>query len=235
MKPCPVCAQHNDDNAQSCVSCGTNLRKSISLRPVSLATRQTSRKAIASLVCGVCGLLYFFLFPAAVAAVILGHMSRSEIRRSAGRLRGSGIALTGLILGYAGVAALAMFLVSGLIHARIAADEARAVASLRTLVTACIMYNEKYLAYPKTLDNLGPSELPDAADMIDVTLRGGHKDGYVFNYVPVETHDGQVTGFRISADPIKPGWTGARHFFVDESGVIRSEMNKAATAESQLL
>jgi hypothetical protein len=30
------------------------------------------------------------LFPAAIAAIILGHISRSEIRKSNGRLQGAG-------------------------------------------------------------------------------------------------------------------------------------------------
>jgi hypothetical protein len=60
--------------------------------------RRRSRKAIASLVCG----CLWFLFPTAILAIVLGHLSRSDIRRSAGRLKGERMALAGLILGYAG-------------------------------------------------------------------------------------------------------------------------------------
>lgn len=36
----------------------------------------------------------------AIAAVILGHMGKSEIKKSAGMLKGNGMATAGLILGY---------------------------------------------------------------------------------------------------------------------------------------
>ena len=57
---------------------------------------ETSGKALASLVTGIFGLL---LFPIAIAAIILGHMSRSEIRKSNGRLKGDGMATAGLVMG----------------------------------------------------------------------------------------------------------------------------------------
>src|SRR6266852_2316609 len=62
---------------------------------------KTSGKALGSLISGIFGLL---LFPVAIVAIILGHISRSEIRKSNGRLQGAGMALTGLIFGYAGIA-----------------------------------------------------------------------------------------------------------------------------------
>jgi hypothetical protein len=39
-------------------------------------------------------------------AVVFGHLARSQIRKSAGRQKGAGLALAGLILGYLGVAFL---------------------------------------------------------------------------------------------------------------------------------
>jgi Domain of unknown function (DUF4190)/Domain of unknown function (DUF1707) len=60
----------------------------------------TNGMAIASLVCGI-GQLFFFL-PAGIAAVILGHMARSRIRRTGEQ--GDGMAVAGLILGYIGIA-----------------------------------------------------------------------------------------------------------------------------------
>jgi membrane protein YqaA with SNARE-associated domain len=38
-----------------------------------------------------------------VVAVILGYMAKSEINSSAGQLEGSGLATTGLVLGYIGL------------------------------------------------------------------------------------------------------------------------------------
>jgi Domain of unknown function (DUF4190) len=63
---------------------------------VTIFPAQTSGKAIASLVCG----LFLFAFPLSILAVIFGHLSVSEIRKSSGRLKGEGIAIAGLVLGY---------------------------------------------------------------------------------------------------------------------------------------
>lgn len=59
---------------------------------------KTSRAAIASLVCGILGLLTGPV--TGIPALITGHVARKNIRNSGGTLAGSGMALTGLILGY---------------------------------------------------------------------------------------------------------------------------------------
>ncbi|MEO5558983.1 MAG: DUF4190 domain-containing protein [Dokdonella sp.] len=62
---------------------------------------RTSGTAVASLTFGI---LSWCLLPfiGAFAAIILGHAARSEIRRApAGSIEGNGMALTGLILGWA--------------------------------------------------------------------------------------------------------------------------------------
>jgi len=59
---------------------------------------KTSGVAIASLVCGI---LVFLTGPiTGIPALITGHIARKKIRNSGGTLAGSGMALTGLILGY---------------------------------------------------------------------------------------------------------------------------------------
>jgi Domain of unknown function (DUF4190)/Domain of unknown function (DUF1707) len=60
---------------------------------------RTNGLAIASLVCGVAQMMLWPL--ATIPAVVLGHMARSQIRRSGEQ--GSGLALAGLILGWIGV------------------------------------------------------------------------------------------------------------------------------------
>ena len=74
---CPNCAQQIEDDASFCRHCGTTLSPSAS--PGSTGQPETSGKAIASLVLG----LFFFLCPASILAIIFGHMSYSEINRSA--------------------------------------------------------------------------------------------------------------------------------------------------------
>lgn len=81
---------------------------------------QTSTLAIVSLVSGI---VCWFALPllGAVVAVITGHMAKSEIRNSMGRLTGHGMATAGLVLGYLqlaltvlGACALAVALALGL-------------------------------------------------------------------------------------------------------------------------
>jgi hypothetical protein len=66
-----------------------------------------STLAIVSLVAGI---ISWVLVPvlAPLVAVITGHMARSEIRRSGGTLSGDGLAIIGLVLGYAQIALLAL-------------------------------------------------------------------------------------------------------------------------------
>lgn len=69
--------------------------------------------AIASLVLGIIGFLGFGPL-AFIPAVICGHVVRSRIKHSGGALRGEGMAITGLVLGYIG---LALSVVAGLLIA----------------------------------------------------------------------------------------------------------------------
>ena len=53
----------------------------------------------------VSGLLGWTLLPllGSIVAVVTGHLARSEIRRAPERLEGDGLAIAGLILGYAAI------------------------------------------------------------------------------------------------------------------------------------
>jgi hypothetical protein len=61
--------------------------------------RTASGLAVASLACGVFQIFTWGVGP--IAAIILGHLARRQIRRTG--QRGAGMALAGLILGYAGL------------------------------------------------------------------------------------------------------------------------------------
>jgi len=61
---------------------------------------KTNTLALVSLICGVLG---WSVAPvlASIVAVVTGHMARSQIRQSGGREEGDGLAIGGLVLGYA--------------------------------------------------------------------------------------------------------------------------------------
>lgn len=87
--------------------------------------RRTSTLAIVSLVSGLLG-WSMLPFIGSVVAIVTGHLARSEIRRCPDAFEGDGLAVTGLVLGYAMVAMsilglLFVFLVFGGVMAAIAA------------------------------------------------------------------------------------------------------------------
>jgi hypothetical protein len=69
--------------------------------------------AIISLVCGILGWT-LLPFLGSIVAVITGHVARGEIRRAPDRLEGDGMAIAGLVLGYASIA-MALLVVVGFI------------------------------------------------------------------------------------------------------------------------
>ena len=63
--------------------------------PIPAIEPRTSGLAIASLICGILGILI-----TGIPAIITGHLARGQIRRAGPALTGSGMALAGLVLGY---------------------------------------------------------------------------------------------------------------------------------------
>ena len=69
----------------------------------------------------------------------------------------------------------------------------------------------------------------DHAALIDQVLATGRKSGYIYSYTAVKTDSvGHVVEYSMNCDPQSPGVTGQRHFYTDQSGVIRE--NGSTTA-----
>jgi type II secretory pathway pseudopilin PulG len=95
-----------------------------------------------------------------IPAIILGHISRSKIKKSMGSLQGDGLALTGLILGYISLVSIpiiAAIAIPNLLRARISANEAQAASTVRVLNTSQITYSTTYpdQGYARDLATLG--------------------------------------------------------------------------------
>lgn len=63
----------------------------------------TSTMAIISLIGGIAGWT-ILPFLGSIAAIICGHIAKSEIKKSAGTVGGNGLATAGLVLGYLSIA-----------------------------------------------------------------------------------------------------------------------------------
>ena len=156
------------------------------------------------------------------------------------RTRRKGFSLIELLIVVAIILIIAAIAIPNLLRARMAANEASAVSSLRTLNTACITYNSTYGGYPPRLDALGPPAAgvnPDKtkADMIDQVLAGtlntATKSGYTITYTPAPPDiNGNIPAYTINADPLVVNQTGLRQFFTDQSGVMRFRVGGPASA-----
>jgi hypothetical protein len=214
---CADCGNSLAADDKVCRLCG---RETASGSAAGLA--RTSGKAIVSLICG----LFFFFFPCAIVAVVLGHLSRSEIRKNAGRLRGDSLAIAGMVLGYGGFAVLPILILAAIVipnvlRARISANEAWAVSSVRTVISAEGAYATDHPAqgYTCSLSDLAETKF------VDVSLVGGQKAGYTFELTGCSAgaNGGPNVKYQVVAYPTTVNQTGVRAICTDESGVIKMD------------
>ena len=136
------------------------------------------------------------------------------------RNKQKGFSLIELLIVVAIILIIAAIAIPNLMRSKMAANEASAVASLRTLNTCVVEYSVTYATDPSTLASLGPAATPSstAADLIDNVLATGSKSGYTISYTAVAATP--VTQYTMLAVPQSTA-TGQRKFFTDQSGVIR--------------
>lgn len=99
--PCKHCGESNPKDSSYCLKCGQPLETAIPAGRALPATgvARTNPLAVGSLLLG-----FFSVFPLfGILAVVFGHVARSQVRKSAGRQKGAGMAMAGLILGYLGL------------------------------------------------------------------------------------------------------------------------------------
>lgn len=241
---CPQCGQPVPEGATLCPTCG----RQTALTPSSLGglpplaptaasgavvPEKTSGLAIASLIFG----LLFLFFPLSIVAIVFGHISLSQIKKSAGRLGGKGLAIAGLVLGYLGIAMIPLILIiaaiaiPNLLRARIAANEASAVNAVRRISAAQVTYQTQFptVGFAPDLQSLGcatpNSANPAKACLIENELAAATslpgKHGYTF--AMKRSDDG--TQYFVSAAPATRNQTGTRSFCSTEDGVARVDPN----------
>ena len=149
-----------------------------------------------------------------------------------------GFSLIELLIVVAIILIIAAIAIPNLLRSRMAANEASAVGSVRTITTAAITYNSTYgNGFANDLLELGGAAGATAscahAALLDPVLGGvtgvNQKSGYSFKIsagtavvttVPTGCTAGYSDGYGVVATPITVGTTGQRQFCSDAAGVI---------------
>ena len=149
-----------------------------------------------------------------------------------------GFSLIELLIVVAIILIIAAIAIPNLLRSKMAANEASAVGSVRSINTAEVAYATAYpnVGYSAALANLGGvipcTALVTSACLIDQVLATSDvnaKSGYLNTYGGVVANGGINTAYTLNSDPANRGTTGQRSFFSDQSGVIRYNGSAAAT------
>lgn len=115
------------------------------------------------------------------------------------------------------------------LRARHNANEVAAIASLRTINTACTSFfaTQTPPTYPANLGALG-SDIPPYIDaaLANAASSATARRGYFYAYTLVNANQ-----FTCTATPAISSTTGTRVFFMDETGIVRLNNSAGASVE----
>ena len=157
--------------------------------------------------------------------------------------RERGFSLIELLIVVAIILVIAAMSVPNLIKSRLAANEASAVSSLRSINTAQTTYSITYPTngYSDNLAKLGypaPGNpvSPNAAGILDWVLgcaaQPCQKSGYQFAIINPQGNP--VSAYQTTGTPVNPGTTGIRGFCGSNASTIMSDPNGGTNCTVQI-
>ena len=140
-----------------------------------------------------------------------------------------GFSLIELLIVVAIILIIAAIAIPNLLRSKMAANEASAVGSLRTINISSVAFSTTYGNYHHTAKRFGTLDGSDfdgcGLDLTRLSVTGT-KSGYTFSYTASSTYQ----QYSIQSGPVNQGVTGQRYFFTDQSGVIRVNLSSPATS-----
>jgi hypothetical protein len=171
-----------------------------------------------------------------LAAAIFGQAARRELRTAgAAGVTSRKVATAGLAIGYLELTFLLVTFFSPIPRpSRMLADELTAVGSLRTLNFAAGAYRK---AHPREGFPISLRDMSSNGSQLDSDwLTGEIRFRYRYTYVPKITNGAAVVdAYQVFADPLDPKNQNARHFFTNQSEIIRMSKGSPANESSTTL
>ena len=151
-----------------------------------------------------------------------------------------GFSLIELLIVVSIILIISAMAIPNFLRSRLRANEASAVASLRMINTAAVIYSITYpdMGFPAQLTTIGganPCATASSAQacLIDDTLAQGTKSGYLFALIG----DGAVPSFSfiVTGTPQVVGGSGQRMFCTDQTSVIHYDPNGSGCTMARLV